>query len=63
RFTSSEERRAHGITSSMGHSHRGGHNTIAATIQDIILAMIHVSEIRATIQDMRRRQIGGAIKG
>ena len=58
RFTSSEERRAHALTSITVRSHRSGRNTIAVMIRDTILA----SEIRVTIRDMRRRQIGGAIK-
>jgi hypothetical protein len=58
RFASSEERRAHASTSSTVRSHRGGRHTIAVMIRDTILA----SEIRVTIRDMRRRQIGGTIK-
>ena len=64
---SSEERRAHAITSSTVRSHpSGGSNTIPVTIQDIILASIHVSVIRVTIldtiRDMRRPPVGSANK-
>ena len=53
-----EERREPAITSNMVRSQRAGHNTIAVMIRDMTLA----SEIRVTIQDMRRHLIGGAIK-
>lgn len=52
------ERREHAIISNTVRSRRAGRNTIAVIIRDMTLAL----ESRVTIQDMRRRQIGGAIK-